>query len=78
MPNERTPYLQELIRFSTKATLLVPRIVLDGKIDSNDRYKKVRDSLEYLRNDRDLFVIERNLDEDFVEVTIQIRSNEDV
>jgi len=75
MSNERTPQLQELIRYSTKATLLLPEIVLDEKMDVNNTFKKVRDALQYLRNDTDLFVIEKQLEDDLVEITIQIRED---
>ena len=73
MSNERTPYLQELIRLSTKATLLLPNIVLNEEMDVNNKFKQVRNALQYLRNDTDLFVIEKQLENDLVEITIQIR-----
>ena len=74
MSNERTLYLQELIRYSSKSTLLLPNIILD-ETDANNRFKKLRDALKYLRNDNDLFVIEKPLDDDLVEITIQIRED---
>lgn len=75
MSNERTPHLQELIRYSTKATLLLPNVVLNENFDVNNSFKKLRDALAYLRNDSDLFIIEKQLEHDLVEITIQIRED---
>ena len=73
---ERTSYLQELIGLSSEATLLIPKIVLNKKIDVEDKYKASRDALNYLKNDNQLIVIEKEVKDDFIEVTIKFRNGE--
>ena len=73
MSNERTPYLQELISLSSEATLLMPKIVLDEKYDNRGKYEPVRKALEYLKNDENLFVKEKNVDDDFTLIKIGVR-----
>ena len=44
MSNERTPYLQELIRYSNEATLVMPNIVFN-----NDRFESITIALNHLK-----------------------------
>ena len=71
LPNERTPHLQELIRFSTKATLVIPSLLLDEEI--GDKFKQVRNALDYLKNDDALIVSQREVENDLIEITIEIK-----
>lgn len=72
VPNERTPYLQELIRFSSQATLLIPTIVLDEEIDVTGKFKGIRNALNYLKNDNGLIIDKNVINEDFIELTIKL------
>ena len=74
MSNERTPYLQELIRFSSKATLLIPRIIFNKEYD---KFKDVGEALNYLKNDEKLIIIERGFNEDFIELTIGLKDGDE-
>lgn len=71
--NERTPFLKELIRHSSKATLIMPSIVFNEEIDVNGTFQNTRDALNELKNDENLFIIEKEFNDDFTEITIQIR-----
>ena len=73
MSNERTPYLQELIRFSSKATLLIPRIIFNEECD---KFKDVRDALNYLKNDEKLIIVQKGFNEDFIELTIGLKDGD--
>ena len=74
MSNERTPYLQELIRNSTEATLLLANILFDEESDPKNRFKNLRDSLQYLKNDEQLIITEKRIDDEFTEINIAFRS----
>ena len=73
MPNERTPYLKELIRYSSKATLLIPTSVFIGK---NDKFKATKDALNHLKNDEGL-VISEKIVENFTEIKIELKDDGD-
>ena len=71
--NERTPFLKELIRWSTKATLLLPSSILNDEIDKYNKFKKVRDSLDYLKNDEKVLVTEKEMGNDLTEITLELK-----
>ena len=75
MSNERTPFLQELIRYSSGATLLIPRIILDEESDPYRKYEPTRQALNHLKNDKDLVLKEKRIDNDFVVVEIGFRDD---
>ena len=50
--NERTPYLQELIRLSSEATLIIPNLVFNEELDVNNHFKDFRDALNWFENER--------------------------
>ena len=78
MSNERTPYLQELMRLSSEATLLIPSIVFNEEICSSNRFKSFRNALHFLKNDDNLIITEKEVEGDFTEVNIRIRDDIDV
>lgn len=78
MSDERTPYLQELIRLSTEATLIIPSIVFNSEHDPLNRFKAFRDALNYLKNDDKLIVTLNKFSNDFAELKIRIGDDEDV
>ena len=71
--NERTLFLKELIRWSTKATLLLPSSILNDEIDKYNKFKKVRDSLDYLKNDEKVLVTEKEMGNDLTEITLELK-----
>ena len=68
MSNERTPYLQELIRYSNEATLLMPNIVFN-----NDNFESITNALNHLKNDENLVITEKEVENDFIEINIRIK-----
>ena len=68
--NERTPYLQKLIRLSSEATLLIPSIVFNEELDVNNHFKDFRNALNFLKNDDKLIIIEKEDENEFIEVNI--------
>ncbi len=77
MSNERTPYLQELIRLSSEATLIIPSVVFNEEIDANNKFNDIRNALNFLKDDDDLIITEKELEDDFTEVNIRIRDDKD-
>ncbi|MBQ3407959.1 MAG: hypothetical protein IJH12_01990 [Clostridia bacterium] len=73
MSNERTPYLQELIRLSSKATLVIASHLFNEEYDPEDTYKDIREALKFLKNDDKLIVNEKEIDEEFIEISIELR-----
>lgn len=77
MSNERTPYLQELIRLSSEATLIIPSVVFNEEIDAHNKFNDIRNALNFLKDDDDLIITEKELEDDFTEVNIRIRDDKD-
>ena len=75
MSKERTPHLQELIRFSTKAILTVPTLLLDDYADNFEAYHDFRIALYCLKNDDELIITEKEIDDDLTEITIELRED---
>ena len=76
MCDKRTSNINDLIRFSTKATLTIPTFLLDDEVtDSSEAYNDFRIALYCLKNDDGLFVNEKELDEELSEITIEIRED---
>ena len=72
--DERSSNINNLIRFSTKATLLVPEFLLDDEVtDSYEIYNDFRIALYCLKNDDGLIVTEKEVDEDLSEITIELK-----
>lgn len=74
--NERTPYLQELIRLSSEATLIIPSIVFDDEMDDYNKFEDFRNAFNWLQNDEKLIVTLNKVNNDFNEVNIRIRDGE--
>ena len=72
--NDRTSYLQELIRLSSEATLLISTPVFKEE-DVFNRFLDARNALNYLKNDDDLVISVKNLDNNFTNVNIKIRGD---
>ena len=72
MCNERSSNITDLVRFSTKATLLVPTLLLDDVADYFEPYHDFRIALYCLKNDDELIVTEKEVDEEFSEITIEL------
>ena len=68
--NERTPYLQELIRFSTEATLLISGELLDENIGKCERLRK---ALDFIKNDKKLIVHDVELEDANRLINIKIK-----
>ena len=76
MCNERTSNIKDLIRFSTKAKLLVPTFLLDEEVtDSFEAYTDFVIALYCLKNDDGLIVTEKEVDDDLTEITIELRED---
>ena len=76
MCNERTSNIRDLIRFSTKAKLVVPTFLLDEEVtDSFEAYNDFVIALYCLKNDDGLIVTEKEIDDDLSEITIEIRED---
>ena len=73
--NERTPYLQELIRFSSEARLIIADELLDEKKDTSNKHEKLRKALEFIKNDRFLRVQDVKLEDDYRLIDIKLRND---
>ena len=72
VPNERTQCLKELIRYSHKATLLIPTSIFIGK---NDDFKATRDALNHLKNDEELIISEKDVGNHLTEIKIGLKED---
>ena len=76
MCNERCSNIKDLVRFSTKATLTVPTILLDDELtDRCEAYNDFKIALYCLKNDEGLTVSEKEVDDDLSEITIELRED---
>lgn len=74
----RIGHLKELIRYSSKATLLIPFSVLDEKLDGYNKFKATRDALKHLKKDDDLIITEKDVENRFTEITIEVKGLDDI
>ncbi len=76
MPNDRTPYLQDLIKYSRKATLLIHRSFVDGT-RKDERFEKTNNALDFFMNDKSLYLIAKDVEDEYLEITISLKEDED-
>lgn len=73
MCNERIANIKDIVRFSTKATLTVPTILLyDEATDGIQAYNDFKIALFCLKNDDALIVNEMEVDDEMSEITIEL------
>lgn len=72
VPNERTQCLKELIRYSHKATLIIPTSIFIGK---NNDFKATRDALNHLKNDEELIISEKDVGNHLTEIKIGLKED---
>ena len=75
MCNDRTSNIKDLVRFSTKAILTVPTILLDEATDDFDVYYDFKIAMFCLKNDDGLIVSEKEVDEEMSEITIELKGD---
>ncbi len=75
MCNETIFYLEELTRKSVQITLLIPTIVLREECDGFNRFEHVRDSLACLKNDENLIVTVKEVDDDLSEIKVGVKGD---
>ena len=75
MCSERISNIKDLVRLSTKATLTVPAFLLTDAIDNFESYNDFAIALNCLKNDDGLIVTEKEIDDDFSQITIVIGEN---
>ena len=73
--NERTPYLQELIRFSSEATLIIGGELLDENKDGSNKFEKLRKALDFIKHDKKLIVHDVELGDGNRLINIKIRDD---
>ena len=76
MPSERIEYLQELIRSSKKATLLIHRSFVDGT-RINERFEKTNKALDFFMNDNSLHLIAKDVEDEYIQITVSLIDDED-
>ena len=76
MPNKRTEYLQELIRYSRKATLLIHESFING-IRNDAKFKLSNKALKFLKNDEELILTTKDVEDGYIEITIDLKEEED-
>ena len=73
MPSERTQCLKELIRYSSKATLIIPKSVF---IYKDDKFKATKDALNHLKNDEELIISEKDVENGLTEIKIELKDDD--
>ena len=76
MPNKRTEYLQELIRYSRKATLVIHESFING-IRNDEKFKLSNNALNFLKNDEELILTTKDVEDGYIEITIDLKEDED-
>ena len=75
MCSERISNIKDLVRLSTKATLTVPAFLLTDAIDHLAPYNAFAIALHCLKNDDGLIVTEKEIDNEFSEITRIVRDD---
>lgn len=75
MCDDRSSNIKDLVRFSTKATLTVPTILLDEATDDFEVYYDFKIAMFCLKNDDGLIVSVKEVDEEMSEITIELRED---
>lgn len=73
MCDDRSSNIKDLVKFSTKATLTVPTILLDEATDGFEVYNDFKIAMFCLKNDDGLILTEKEIDEEMSEITIELR-----
>ena len=73
MCDDRSSNIKDLVRFSTKATLTVPTILLDEATDDFEVYYDFKIALFCLKNDDGLILTEKEIDDEMSEITIELK-----
>ena len=73
VPNDRILNLKELIRYSSKATLLIPTSVFKRQGES---FKATRDALNHLKNDDKLIISENKIGNGLSEIIIELKDDD--
>lgn len=76
MPNDRTPYLQDLIKYSRKATLIISKSFVNGQ-RTNEKFELTNNALNYLKNDKRLVLTTKDVEDEYLEITICLKEDED-
>jgi len=75
MCDDRSSNIKDLVRFSTKATLTVPTILLDEATDDFEVYNDFKIAMFCLKNDDGLILTEKEIDEEMSEITIELKGD---
>ena len=76
MPNDRTPYLQDLIKYSRKATLIIHKSFVNGQ-RTDEKFQLTNNALDYLKNDNRLVLTTKDVEDEYLEITICLKEDED-
>ncbi|MBE6503696.1 MAG: hypothetical protein E7Z76_05345 [Methanobrevibacter sp.] len=75
MCDDRSSNIKDLVRFSTKATLTVPTILLDEATDDFEVYNDFKIAMFCLKNDDGLILTEKEIDDEMSEITIELKGD---
>ena len=75
MCDDRSSNIKDLVRFSTKATLTVPTILLDEATDGFEVYYDFKIAMFCLKNDDGLILSEKEIDDEMSEITIELKGD---
>jgi len=75
MCDDRSSNIKDLVRFSTKATLTVPTILLDEATDDFEVYNDFKIAMFCLKNDDGLILSEKEIDDEMSEITIELKGD---
>jgi len=75
MCDDRSSNIKDLVRFSTKATLTVPTILLDEATDDFEVYYDFKIAMFCLKNDDGLILSEKEIDDEMSEITIELKGD---
>ena len=75
MCDDRSSNIKDLVKFSTKATLTVPTILLDEATDDFEVYYDFKIAMFCLKNDDGLILSEKEIDDEMSEITIELKGD---
>ena len=75
MCDDRSSNIKDLVRFSTKAILTVPTILLDEATDDFEVYNDFKIAMFCLKNDDGLILTEKEIDDEMSEITIELKGD---
>ncbi|MBR0369717.1 MAG: hypothetical protein IJH63_03195 [Methanobrevibacter sp.] len=76
MPNDRTPYLQDLVKYSRKATIIIHKSFVNGQ-RTDEKFELTNNALDCLKSDDRLVLTTKDVEDEYLEITISLKEDKE-